>query len=120
MKYNYREAMLEDIQEYCSEMDIGEWEDKDELEEHLNEELWVADSVTGNASGSYTFNRAIAQEYVNDNLDLFEEAASAFGISDEEVGKRFLEQNFEWMDVTIRCYLLADVISEIMSGVEIG
>lgn len=109
MKYDYREAILSDVKEYCQENNLNEWED--DLEEHLNEELWVVDSVTGNASGSYTFNRAIAQDYVNDNIDLLEEAVSSFGISDEEVGKRFLEQNFEWMDVTIRCYLLGEAIS---------
>lgn len=29
---------------------------RDDLIDKLNEDMWIADSVTGNASGSYTFN----------------------------------------------------------------
>ena len=36
--------------------------------------MWNADSVTGNASGSYTFSRARAKEYVLGSTDLLKEA----------------------------------------------
>ena len=32
--------------------------------------------------------------------------------------KKFLNEEFEWMDVTIRCYLLAQAISEALEEVE--
>ena len=34
------------------------------LEDKLNEQLWIDDSVTGNASGSYTFSIYEAEEYI--------------------------------------------------------
>lgn len=55
--YNYIEAMKEDIKEYIkNEVTLSDYSDRDELEKHLNDTLWTEDSVTGNASGSYTFN----------------------------------------------------------------
>ena len=66
--YNYLENMVEDVKEYIkNEIDFSEYEDMDELRESLNDDLWAEDSVTGNGSGSYTFNRAIAKEYVEGN-----------------------------------------------------
>lgn len=72
--YNYLENMVEDVKEYIkNEIDFSEYEDMDELRESLNDDLWAEDSVTGNGSGSYTFNRAIAKEYVDENKDLVDE-----------------------------------------------
>lgn len=90
----------------------------EELEQSLNDDLWTVDSVTGNASGSYTFNRYQAQEYVMDNIELLNEACEEFGTNTETVGEKFLNEEFEWMDVTIRCYLLAQAISEALEEVE--
>lgn len=36
-------------------INVGNCASVDELREALNDELWVCDHVTGNASGSYTF-----------------------------------------------------------------
>ncbi len=61
MNYNYLENMIEDIKAYIDEeIDLTEYTDddgeldRDRLEEDLQDTLWIADSVTGNASGSYT------------------------------------------------------------------
>lgn len=58
MKYNYLEAVKEDVKEFIrTEIDFHEWNgNREGLEEYLNDTLWTEDSVTGNASGSYTFN----------------------------------------------------------------
>ena len=70
MNYNYLENMVEDVKEYIkNEIDFSEYEDMDELREYLNDDLWTEDSVTGNASGSYTFRRETAKEYVDENKD---------------------------------------------------
>ena len=62
--YNYLEAITEDVLGYIVEnIDLTEYADLEELEAFLNDELWTVDSVTGNASGSYTFNRWTAKEY---------------------------------------------------------
>jgi hypothetical protein len=112
--YNYMEAMTEDIREYIkNEVTLSDYSDRDELEEHLNETLWIEDSVTGNASGSYTFSTYQAEEYICHNLDLLTEAVKEFGC-DENV----LEKGAEWCDVTIRCYLLGQAIAEVLDDLE--
>ena len=117
--YNYNEAVKYDVLDYIrNEVNFSEFEDLEELEQSLNDDLWTADSVTGNASGSYTFNRYQAQEYVMDNIELLNDACEEFGTNTETVGEKFLNEEFEWMDVTIRCYLLAQAISEALEEVE--
>ena len=117
--YNYNEAVKNDVLDYIrNEVNFSEFEDLEELEQSLNDDLWAVDSVTGNASGSYTFNRYQAQEYVMDNIELLNEACEEFGTNTETVGEKFLNEEFEWMDVTIRCYLLAQAIGEALEEVE--
>lgn len=111
--YNYFKEETEDVRNYIeNEIDFSEFEDLEELEQYLNDTLWVDDSVTGNASGSYTFNRVQASLYVLDNMDLLEEAAAEFGIDSADIGTHFLAEDWEWMDVTIRCYMLSQCIAE--------
>lgn len=111
--YNYLEAMKKDITEYINnEINLADYADRDELESSLNDDLFTEDSVTGNASGSYTFSRAQAQEYVKDNIDILKDACEAFGTDAASVGEWFLSDDWEKMDVTIRCYLLWQAIGE--------
>ena len=111
--YNYLEAMKKDITEYINnEINLADYADRDELESSLNDDLFTEDSVTGNASGSYTFSRAQAQEYVKDNIDILKDACEEFGTDAASVGELFLSDDWEEMDVTIRCYLLGQAIGE--------
>lgn len=117
--YNYLDAMKSDIKDYIkNEVNTVNYSNREELENDLNDTLWTEDSVTGNASGSYTFNRAEAAEYVNDNIDLLSEACAEFDIDSAIIGKKFLDEDFEYFDVTIRCYLLGQVISEVLDEIE--
>ena len=118
MMYNYLEAIIEDVKEAIKEYDITEFADREEFEERLNDDLWNADSVTGNASGSYHCNSNKSMECVLDNMDLLEEMCGEFGIDNETIGKKFLEGAWEWMDVSIRCYLLGQAISEALDDME--
>lgn len=60
MEYYYLSAIKEDVKNYIDdEITISDFSDRDELENYLNGELWTCDSVTGNASGSYTMNRFV-------------------------------------------------------------
>lgn len=108
MKYDYYENVKEDIKEY-----ILENYEKDELEgldyDELYDEMWIADSVTGNGSGSYTFNTWEAEENICHNLELAAEAYEEFGYD----GVKF-EDGAEAIDVTIRCYLLGQVLQEVL------
>ena len=112
--YNYMEAIAEDIKEYINnEITLTDFSDRDELEEYLNDTLFVHDSVTGNASGSYTCNTYQAEEYICHNLDLLAEAMEEFGCEEN-----VLKKGAEWCDVTIRCYLLGQAIAEVLDDME--
>ena len=122
MEYNYLEAMHEDIRDYIDEnrdeilyrvgcMDGDDPENcVDDIAEYLNDILWMDDSVTGNASGSYWFNAWKAEEALCHNLDELEEACNEFGCDMGEI----IKQGAETADVTIRCYLLGRAISEVL------
>ena len=118
--YDYREAMTEDVKEWIKEnVDLTDWtEDREGLEQQLNDDLWTADSVTGNGSGSYTFNRVQASLYVLDNMDLLQEAIEEFATDPATVGDKFISEDWEWFDVTIRCYLLGSIISDVLNEME--
>ncbi len=99
--YNYLEAVTADVLDYINENNITVTnETRDEVEQQLNDDLWACDSVTGNASGSYTFNAWQAEEDICHNWDLLAEACDEFG------------------SVTIRCYLLGQAISAALDEVE--
>jgi hypothetical protein len=114
MKYNYIEALKNDIRQYMEDNESYlNYTDREDLEEQLNDLLWTADSVTGNASGSYTFNRAEAKEYVMDNMPL---AVDAFREFDqiEKFADYIANEEYEAIDVTIRCFLLGQVLYEVL------
>ena len=107
MDYNYYESMKEDIQEYLKETDCRDCD-------QLYDEMFLADSITGNASGSYTFSTYEAEENIAHNLDILKEALDEFG-QDYSLA---LKNGSEWCDVTIRCYLLSQVLQEVLEEEE--
>ena len=108
-KYDYLSAVESDVREYIeNNVNFHDYSDLDEMKEDLNEKLFVEDSVTGNASGSYTFNTWKAEEYLCHNLDLLAEANEEFGGSSD-----ILSDGAEMCDVTIRCYLLGKAIENV-------
>ena len=120
MEYDYRETVKNDVIEQVKDgykensLRIYKEEGRDALEEYLNDELWVDDQVTGNASGSYTFNTWKAEENLCHNMSLLEEACDEFG---QDVGEA-VKRGAEYCDVTIRCYLLGGAISEAIDELE--
>lgn len=118
MAYDYTEAMKQDIRDYIEDNDIElAGRDRDEVYNTLNDELWTADSVTGNASGSYTFNTAQAREYVEANIPLCMQALTEFGTEPKVIMEKFTEGAWEWLDVTIRCYLLGSVLGTVLEDI---
>lgn len=110
--YDYRSEVCEDIRNYIEEQDIKvTTSTKDDLYQELYDELFVDDSVTGNASGSYTFNAWRAEEYLCHNMCLLQEACEEFGCEPKL-------DSAEWCDVTIRCYLLGQCLSEVLDELE--
>ena len=118
MAYDYYANVKDDVLSYINdEIRPGEYWDRDELESHLNDTLWADDSVTGNGSGSYTFNSAKSKEYVMDNTDLLREAFEEFDCKDK-LGEYFIEEDWESMDVTIRCYVLNSCINDALDEID--
>ncbi len=114
MSYNYKQAVLDDVLEVIPEyFDRERFSNRKEFESYLNDELWIDDSVTGNGSGSYTFNSHKAEEYLSGNWDLMREVIQEFGLP-----KNLDELNPEYIDVSIRCYLLGECISEALDEME--
>ena len=122
MQYNYLENVKEDVKtailDNCTKEEIKNafksLEARDELYEKLYDDLWIDDSVTGNASGSYTFNSYQAEEYLCHNWDLLIEALETFG---DDVCNA-IKSGAEYCDVTIRCYLLGSAIKEALDELE--
>lgn len=77
--------------------------------EKFEDEAFLSDSVTGNASGSYTFSTYQAQENIKDLLfsDELLEMFKDFGFD-----RIPLERGAEYIDVSIRCFLVNQVIYE--------
>ena len=114
--YNYLEAVKEDVKSYIeNEVELSDYSSREELESYLNDELFTNDSVTGNASGSYTFSIWQAEENICHNLDLLGEALQEFG-SDMDI----LKDGAEACDVTIRCYLLGQAINEVLDEMDLN
>lgn len=123
MNYDYYEAVKEDLKSAIADdadyIDVNTLSDRDELEEYCNDEYFVDDRVTGNASGSYTFNRATAKEYVLDNIDLYNEALAEFAADPHRTaGETLIDGEWEQADVAIRCYVLGAAVADLMDEYE--
>lgn len=112
MLYNYHEAVKDDIREYIKE-NYGSV--TEEMRNDVFDEVLGDDSVTGNASGSYTMNRAIAKEYIIENIDLLNRAVDEYGFSKKDIGEQFLSEEWEQLDVLIRLYLAGEYFDDIFS-----
>lgn len=102
-KYDYLSAVTADVKDYINDnVFLSDYENADELKDKLQDELWAVDRVTGNGSGSYTFNAWEAEENICHNSELIAEVEEAWGILKRDAP--------EGIDVAIRCYLLSQAI----------
>jgi len=123
--YDYYVAMFDDIKDtiqdgYYDEkllefVDNGEI-DFEGITEMLHDELWIDDGVTGNASGSYYCNSYKAKMAVIDNEDLLQDALREFCVEPETITEHFINGDWEYFDVTIRCYILGEVIADVVEN----
>lgn len=120
--YNYYEAVKEDV-ESVLEDDNSEFKelienasDKSDVYSEIYEILFDDDSVTGNRSGSYTYNREKARQYIKGNLNLLRNALREFGYDpyDKDIIDEYYKIEPEKGDVTIRCYLLGEILDEVL------
>lgn len=107
-----------DVLNYIEEnVEIADYEDREELGEKLNDDCWVDDSVTGNASGSYYCNAYRAEQAIGNiwEDEILIEACHEFG---GDLGE-WIEKGAEFCDVCIRCYLLGEAIAEALDELDI-
>lgn len=134
LEYDYQENVKEDVKGYLEDnppdvkgfVDCIDWEevsgngdhryffeDLYNLKEELNDKLFIEDSVTGNGSGSYTFNSCEAKDYVlSGGSQILREAVDEGYLTAESFANYFLDENWEALDVICRCYVLNSAINE--------
>ena len=122
-QYNYYGAVEHDVLDHIYEnLESSDWQNnRDGLEEHLNDVLWTADNVTGNASGSYWCNASgsywcnawKAEEALCHNMSLLDDALDSYWMQPDL-------NDPEAMDVVIRCYVLPTAISRALDYLENG
>lgn len=111
--YNYFEAVKADVQNRLRDYEPrGDDEPLGEYRERLYVDFWTDDCVTGNGSGSYTFNTAKAREYV---LAGVEQVAEACRELDVDLAELVEAGKWEDLDVNTRCYYLGQAIDEVVT-----
>ena len=107
-KYDYEEAVKNDIANWLEENGERYADDDGTISyDAVYDDIFVSDDVTGNGSGSYTFNTWIAEENLCHNLELLRDAIEDLGGDYERA-----MQSAEDADVTIRCHLLPMFLQE--------
>lgn len=109
-KYDYRKAVENDVREYLEERGVSTRLGESELDA-MYDEMMLSDSVTGNGSGSYTFNAWTAEENLCHNLDLLHEVMGSGSVKWDAP---------EGNDVMIRCYLLRGVLEDVNNSLPEG
>lgn len=119
-RYDYRQAVRDDLKEFIEDHgfidNIADFTDLEAFREEVYDEAWTADSVTGNGSGSYTLSTWEAEENLCHNWGVLADALSDFG----DGSTVDLDKGAEHYDVTIRCWMLGQVIDEVLEelGIE--
>ena len=114
---DYRDQVKSDIKNYLTQENL--WptakpgsSEYDEQRDTAYDRCWMADSVTGNGSGSYTTNAWQAEENIchlswDEDLWLLLTGCS-------EVNAEYLTKGAEYMDVSIRCALLSECLDAVL------
>ena len=116
--YSYKEQVRADVKEWIEDnKEQIEGLDRHDAYEVVYDSCWVDDSVTGNASGSYTFSRWEArQNFFNDedSEEYIDQMIEDGFTCRESVGRAVQESQWELLDVSIRCWLLCDAVSDVL------
>lgn len=119
-QYNYLEEMKADILNYLESenIELPNFKEQPVLKNIWADKLYYLlvddDDITGNGSGSYTFDRGEAEEYIAGNMDLLVDAIKFFDAD----ALNILEKGPEACDVLIRCYTLNAAIYEVLDEIE--
>ena len=116
MNYNdyYKQVRDDAIAAIDEQFDGGYW-DADTEWDVVYDNLFIDDAVTGNGSGSYTFNSAKARENVADAIwdKKVLNALAEIGCDGGQIAQYLRDGEAETLDVSIRCAMLGEVYGEI-------
>lgn len=120
-EFNYEADVLDSVYDWLKNNEdewVNEGDTLEDIREYLEDELFNEDSVTGNASGSFTFDRNKAKENVFADID---SVRNAFMEYDERArfADLFFDEDWETIDVITRCYVLSDAISDALDESDI-
>ena len=117
-KYEYRTEMATDILNYIdSNITLEDWEFRTDLEDYLYDELWIEDSVTGNG-GDYYDTENNCESYLAYNLDLMMEVCEEFCLDIKVLLQHYHDGDLaRYLDCTIRCYLLGEVLHDVLNNI---
>lgn len=114
---NYQN-FLDEVRADLKGMIIDYYPTRKQLEESdtetIYDEAFISDSVTGNGSGSYYFNTWKSRENVINNEEVVEEMIGEFDVDMNEHWN-----DWEYLDVSCRCYLLGQIdIEELIEEIK--
>lgn len=115
--YDYRQHVAEDIAEYLQDnypqinKDTIRNISFDEFYDVLYDRLINVDYITGNGSGSYTFNTVQAEQNLVGNWNLLEEA-----VAELAPHANILSKGAEWCDVLLRIWVLSSSLRAVYEG----
>ena len=119
--YDYKEVTKANVREWMEEnREMWESEDRHDAYEIVYDATWVDDSVTGNGSGSFTFSRLEARRnfFEDENSDDYVAEMIEDGFMDKALfAEKIACSDWEWVDVSIRCWLLGACVTEIMDEI---
>ena len=120
--YNYRKAVESDVRTWLED-NREDWKDveQDDLFDYLFDRMFDDDSVTGNGPGSYTMDRWTARCNVmgdSESDDIISDMVDEGILDNERLGEYYSSQNWEAIDVMIRCHLLDEILPYIVNEIE--
>lgn len=113
-RYNYKTALYNDMLSYIEDnVNLADYDNKEEAYNALDEMMWVEDYITGNGSYGYA-DEEECEKYVGDNLKLAFEALREFCIKLRDIPDT---SPAKYMDSTIRCYLFHGVLQQVVDEI---
>lgn len=116
MNYNdyYKQVRDDAIAAIDEQFDGGYW-DADTEWDTVYDNLFIDDAVTGNGSGSYTFNSYQARKNVAEAIwdKKVLDALYNIGCDSKQIAQYLRDGEAETLDVSIRCAMLSEVYGEI-------
>lgn len=119
-KYDYYIEVQNDVENWIESnndlFNISNFDSKDDAAEYLYDKMWDDDSITGNGPGGYA-DEYLCEEFLCHNLDLLIEAMREFDVMHDPFSIRSYIDNHRvarYLDCTIRCYVLGQVIDRVL------